>query len=299
MSSKLIGTAVLLAAVSMPTLASDIDDVYFQVRPSFVQLVGIGVDGRYSLGSGVALPDGNIVTSCHVTLRSKRVEPFWGGLTAKAQGQRADVLHDLCTLQLPGLNLSPVQLGKSRDLHIGDKVFAVGFNGGRSLTYQSGEVADLFEFDGGMVIRTTAAFSQGASGGGLFDERGRLVGILTFFRVAGEMAYFAVPVEWLQHVAQLPSDDIHPLDGIPFWADRIDRQPTFLQAGALEAGGRWEELATLARGWTQARPDDGQAWLMLGKAALNTGDQATASAAFERAAYYRKDYAAQPDSAMR
>ena len=61
MSSKLIGTAVLLAAVSMPTLASDIDDVYFQVRPSFVQLVGIGVDGRYSLGSGVALPDGNIV----------------------------------------------------------------------------------------------------------------------------------------------------------------------------------------------------------------------------------------------
>jgi hypothetical protein len=38
---------------------------------------------------------------------------------------------------------------------------------------------------------------------------------------------------------------------------------------------------------------------MLGKAALNTGDHATASAAFERAAYYRKDYAAQPDSAMR
>jgi serine protease Do len=297
MSSRLIGTAVLLVSISTPALASEIDDVYLQVRPSFVQLVGIGADGRYSLGSGVALPDGNVVTSCHVTLRSKRVEPFWGGLTARAEAQRADVLHDLCTLQLPGLNLRPVVIGKSRDLHIGDKVFAVGFNGGRSLTYQAGEVADLFEFDGGMVIRTTAAFRQGASGGGLFDEHGRLVGILTFFRVAGEMAYFAVPVEWLENVAQLPSDDVHPLEGIPFWADRMDRQPAFLRAGALEADGRWEELMTFARVWTQDRPDDGQAWLMLGKAALNTGDQATASAAFERAAYYRKDYAGS-DSTM-
>jgi hypothetical protein len=283
----------------MPALASEIDEVFFEVRPSLVQLVGVGVDGRYSLGSGVALPDGNIITNCHVTLRSKRVEPFWGGASAPAQEQHADVAHDLCLLRLPGLSLRAARLGKSHDLRVGDKVFAVGFNGGRSLSYQSGEVAELYDFDGGMVIRTTAAFSQGASGGGLFDEQGRLVGILTFFRVAGDTAYFAVPVEWLESVAQLPGDDIHPLEGIPFWADRMERQPAFMQAGTLEAAGRWDELVTLARVWTEARPEDGQAWLALGKAALNTGDQATAASAFERAAQCRKTYSAASDSAAR
>jgi serine protease Do len=284
MQRKSIGACALFALVSMPAPAAEVHDVYLQVRASLVQLVGAGVDGRYSLGSGVALPGGNIVTSCHVTMRAKRVEPFWGGGSGKADSQRADVLHDLCTLRVPGLDLNPVELGRSRDLHIGDKVYAIGFNRGRSLTYESGEVAELSEFDGGMVIRTTAAFSQGASGGGLFDERGRLVGVLTFFRVGGDTAYFAVPVEWLQAVAQLPSADIQPLDGVPFWADRLERQPAFLQAGALEAGGRWLELAAFARNWIEAQPGDANAWRMLGKAALNTGDSATASAAFERAA---------------
>lgn len=294
MIRKSIGAAALLALASMPAWAVEDHDIYLQVRPSLVQLVGAGSDGRYSLGSGVALPNGNIVTNCHVTMRAKRVEPFWGGGSAKADSQRADVLHDLCTLRVPGLNLRPVEMGTSRDLHVGDKVYAVGFNRGRSLTYESGEVAELSEFDGGMVIRTTAAFSQGASGGGLFDERGRLVGILTFFRVGGETAYFAIPVEWLQAVAQLPSADIQPLDGVPFWADSLERQPAFLQAGALEAGGRWEELAAFARNWTETRPGDAGAWLMLGKAALNTGDSATALAAFERAAKGGMLYAAEP-----
>ena len=284
MERKWIGAAAVLALASMPVMAVEGMDVFRQVRPSLVQLVGVGVDGRYSLGTGVALPDGNVVTNCHVTLRARRVEPFWGNSALRADAQRADVPHDLCTLRIPGLQAQPAEVATSNELRVGDHVHAVGFNGGRGLSYQSGEVAELFEFDGGMVIRTTAAFKQGASGGGLFDDHGRLVGILTFVRVAGERSYFAIPVEWLKPVAQLPSNEIGPLEGVPFWADNLDRQPAFLQAGALEADGRWEELATLARSWTQARPDDGLAWLTLAKAAINIGDSSTARAAFQRAA---------------
>ena len=75
MTRKYIGAAALLALASMPAAAAEDSDVFLQVRPSLVQLVGAGGDGRYSLGSGVALPDGSIVTSCHVTLRAKRVDP--------------------------------------------------------------------------------------------------------------------------------------------------------------------------------------------------------------------------------
>jgi serine protease Do len=275
----ILAAAAYLALPSVPIAAAESADVFHQVRPSIVQLVGIGNQSRYSLGSGVALPDGNVVTSCHVTLRAKRIEPFWGSSSLRAQSQRADVLHDLCTLRIPGLNLRPAEVGRSRDLHVGDKVYAVGFNGGRSLSYESGEVAELSEFDGGMVIRTTAAFSQGASGGGLFDRQGRLVGILTFFRVANETDYFAIPVEWLERLEQVAGADIRPLEGVPFWADSLERQPAFLQAGALEADGRWEQLTALAHAWTQADPGNVKAWLTLSKAAAITGDVATAETA--------------------
>ena len=284
MSSKAIGAAALLLTASMPALALEGADVYTQVRSSLVQLVGVGVEGRFYLGSGVALPNGSIVTNCHVTQHAKRVEPFWGSTPVRAESQRADVKHDLCLVQMPGLPVRPVEVASSKGLHIGDKVYAIGFNGGRRLTYEEGEVSELYALDGGMVIRTTAAFSQGASGGGLFDAEGRLVGILTFFRVSGEVAYFAVPVEWVKAVEGTTSAAVQPIEGVPFWAASLDRQPQFLQAGALEADGRWQELVQLARGWIESDPQDANAWAMLAKASSKMGDEATAVTARKRAA---------------
>ena len=287
MKSKAIGALALLLTASMPAMALEGAEVYSQVRSSLVQLVGIGAEGRFYLGSGVALPNGSIVTNCHVTQHAKRVEPFWGSSPARAESQRADVQHDLCLIQMPGLQVRPTEVASSKGLHVGDKVYAVGFNGGRRLTYEEGEVSELFPLDGGMVIRTTAAFSQGASGGGLFDAEGRLVGILTFFRVSGETAYFAVPVEWIKNVEGATSAAVQPMEGTPFWAASLEQQPQFLQAGALEADGRWQELAQLARGWTESAPQDANAWATLARASVKMGDQATAETAFKRVAETR------------
>ena len=284
MLCKTIGPVALLAVLSMPALGLDTVEVFQEVRPSVVQLAGVGTGGRLYLGSGVAVGNGKIVTNCHVTQRSKKVQFFGGSYGQQASRQTPDVEHDLCLLSFQGMDLRPVAIGSSRNLKVGDTVYAVGFNAGISLTYKRGQVAELFEHDGGMVIRTTAPFTHGASGGGLFDQDGKLVGILTFFRVApGETSYFAVPVEWLETLLSTPGQDIEPLAGVPFWADSLERQPTFLQAGALEADQRWEDLATLAKQWIDASPDDGQAWMALGKAKLYLGDRATAEGAFKRA----------------
>ena len=59
----------------------------------------------------------------------------------------------------------------------------------------------------------------------------------------------------------------------------------------MDAG---KSCAALARNWTDARPDDGQSLAHARQAALNTGDPATASAAFERAAQRGMIYAADP-----
>ena len=284
MSGKTFGLAALLAVLSLPAFALDSIDVFYEARASLVQLAGVGTQGRLYLGSGVVLSDGTIITNCHVTQRAKKVQFFGGPEAQQARRQTSDMSHDLCALHFQNVTRRPVAIGSSRNLKVGDAVYAVGFNAGAGLSYQRGEVAELFEHDGGMVIRTTAAFTHGASGGGLFDEDGKLVGILTFYRVApGETSYFAVPVEWVEALQSAPANDVEPLAGVPFWADSLERQPTFLQASALEADRRWDELATLAKQWTQSSPEDGQAWMALGKAKLYLGDRATAEAAFKRA----------------
>ena len=284
MSGKTVVPAALLAALSMPALALDNIELFQATRPSLVQLAGVGAGGRLYLGSGVALSNGTIVTNCHVTQRATKVQFLGGAYGLQARRQASDVSHDLCVLSFESMGLRPAAIGSSLTLKVGDTVYAVGFNAGASLSFQRGQVAELFEHDGAMVIRTTAAFTHGASGGGLFDQDGKLVGILTFYRVApGETSYFAVPVEWLEAVQRAPRQDIEPLAGVPFWADSLERQPSFLQAGALEADGRWGELATFAKQWTDANPDDGQAWMALGKAKLYLGDRATAEQAFKRA----------------
>jgi hypothetical protein len=284
MFRKLIGAATVIALFPLSAVARDSWQIFQQVRPSLVQVIGVGANGRYHMGSGVSLPNGTVVTNCHVTLAAKRVMLFGGTRGEGAQLQAADVAHDICALYFPELLHPPATVSSSRSLKLGDPVYAVGFNAGRSISFQSGEVVELFDHDGGLVIRTSAAFTHGASGGGLFDQEGRLVGILTFFRTQpGGTSYFAVPAEWLHALDKTPAQEVGPLAGIPFWAEQTHRQPAFLQAAVFEADNRWEDLLTLARGWTSSRPDDAQAWLALGKASLNTGQPGAARDAFRRA----------------
>ncbi|HZR01832.1 MAG TPA: trypsin-like peptidase domain-containing protein [Burkholderiales bacterium] len=272
----------LLALIATSASALDAYAVFTAVRPSLVQVVGVAGEGRLQLGSGVALPNGTVVTNCHVTSRARRVQLFFANTTASLQS--AEVNKDLCALYFPDIKKQPATIRPTADLKIGETVYAVGFNAGGALSYQAGEVAELFEHEGAKVVRTTAAFTHGASGGGLFDSEGRLVGILTFFRVAkGRTDYFAVPVEWLDRLDRAKAEPIAPLPGLPFWAADVQQQPAFLRAGALEADGQWDQLAELARSWTVTRPTDGQAWSMLGKAAAQLGDSSLAQTAFRRA----------------
>jgi hypothetical protein len=52
------------------------------------------------------------------------------------------------------------------------------------------------------VIQTTAPISPGSSGGGLFDERGKLVGITTLQARSGQNLNFAVPADWISELPE-------------------------------------------------------------------------------------------------
>ncbi len=262
------------------------EEIFRIARPSMTKLAAVNSEGRTFIGTAVALPDGRLVTNCHVTQLAQRVYLMSGDATATAHSQSDDVARDLCVISVPDFKFRPATQRSSSSLKVGEVVVAVGFNHGLGLTYQTGQVTGLFEHDGAYVIQTNAAFAKGASGGGLFDADGRLVGILSFVRVENgrDFFYFALPLEWLGSGAR--EKPIGPLAGTPFWAETPEKQPLFMRAAQLETDARWVELIAVAREWSARSPADGQAWFSLGKALRNSGDTDAAREAFRRAAEF-------------
>jgi S1-C subfamily serine protease len=139
-------------------------------------------------GSGFVIDrDGTLLTNAHVVtgatrisvmLADKRVHP------AKVVGR--DESTDLAVLKIDatGLRLSPLRLGSSRDVLVGDPTVAIGNPFGLERTLTTGVVSAVhrtiqapngFSIDD--VIQTDAAINPGNSGGPLIDSLGRVIGI--------------------------------------------------------------------------------------------------------------------------
>jgi hypothetical protein len=264
---------------SGPAFCSD-QEAYARAAASVVRVTA-AVPGRgSSIGSGVALPDGRVVTNCHVTRGAQSLAVTDATELLLAEPNDSDFAADLCVLTTGILTARPAQLGSSSSLSVGDEVAAIGFSGGAGKSLSRGYITALFPYRGGYVIRTSAAFSPGASGGGLFDRDGRLVGIITFFRRgADEYSFFAIPAEW---IGTLPysAASANP-DTIPFWMRKNDDQPRFLQVAAFEADRNWQGVARAARAWVKDEPGEVQAWETLVHALRKTGEPMDITVALE------------------
>ncbi len=166
-------------------------------------------------GSGIIWDDaGHVLTNFHViqgaseaTIRLADGRKFRASLV----GTSPD--HDIAVLKI-GVAFRrppPIPIGTSRDLKVGQKVFAIGNPFGLDWTLTSGIVSALDRSlrgenggeggSGGAVqhlIQTDAAINPGNSGGPLLDSSGRLIGMNTsIYSPSGASAGigFAVPVD--------------------------------------------------------------------------------------------------------
>jgi len=80
------------------------------------------------------------------------------------------------------------------------KIFAIGAPKGLVLTLSEGIISGFREDKAGRYLQISAPISPGSSGGGLFDEQGRLIGMPTFYLADSQQLNFAVPVEWIKDV---------------------------------------------------------------------------------------------------
>ena len=168
---------------------------------------------RQGVGSGVVIDKkGHIVTNYHVIRDAERLEvTLYDKEKYEAERVGIDPINDLAVLKIdcPEEKLYPVQLGRSDDLKVGQKVLAIGNPFGLDQTLTTGIISSLqrtLRTDFGLidhVIQTDAAINPGNSGGPLLNRRGDVIGINTaIFSRTGESAGigFAVPVNTLNRI---------------------------------------------------------------------------------------------------
>jgi len=245
------------------------------------QLVVTRTDGAKEFGSAVPLAGDRLVTNCHVLRDAVRIDALVGGTAQLVQADLRDAYRDLCFLTLPGHRADSIPMIDVGETRVGMEVVAVGYPGGK-FAVSPGRIIGLHhcECDGGRVIQTSAAFDRGASGGGLFDRRGRLVGILTFKAKTGGNFHFALPVGWLRHVA---TEGLESIAGTSsFWEQPGRESGYFLAACDLGAQKKWHSLNHLATEWTQQEPNNPEAWMALGRACKGLSKTDLATRAFQR-----------------
>ncbi len=177
---------------------------------------------------------GHVVTNFHVIegARGVTVQLDAGKpIAAKLVGVAPD--YDLAVVKLATVprDLKPIPLGSSRDLRVGQTVYAIGNPFGLSRTLTTGIVSALDrhlptseyrEIAG--AIQTDAAINPGNSGGPLLDSAGRLIGVNTAIRSpsgGSSGVGFAIPADLVNRIvpqliargkASLPGIGIRAVD---------------------------------------------------------------------------------------
>ena len=156
-------------------------------------------------GSGFIIDhDGHVLTNYHVIADARQVEvTLHNRKKYRATIVGTDRSHDLAVIQIKAPDLSPMVLGDSKNLQVGQKVYAIGNPFGLAGTLTSGIVSSIrsVQEPNGInideAIQTDAAINPGNSGGPLLNSHGEVIGINTMIASSvGQNAGigFAIPI---------------------------------------------------------------------------------------------------------
>ncbi len=222
-------------AAPTPTLPADtvfaeldakdqvLTNLYQRVSPSVVHITNRsqtldpfqGVVPQEGTGSGFVFDDqGHIITNNHVVAGADQLDVLLAnGTSLSAQIVGTDEYYDVAVIKInvSPAALTPLQLGDSSQLKVGQTVIAIGNPFGLDRTLTSGLISALGRTVQtssnsviGQAIQTDAAINPGNSGGPLLDTRGRVVGMNTAINSpsGGSVGIgFAVPINIVKRVA--------------------------------------------------------------------------------------------------
>jgi hypothetical protein len=149
-----------------------------------------------SQGTAVAISPTVLLTNCHVMGDYDLVH-----IIEENKGYPSVLIHDdyskdKCFIRSLQLTLRPVShVERFSDIRRGERAYSVGAPLGYNRTLGQGIVSGKHKAQTPRYVQTTAPISPGSSGGGLFDDRGNLLGITTFTDTRGQNLNFAIASE--------------------------------------------------------------------------------------------------------
>ncbi|MBP7281724.1 MAG: trypsin-like peptidase domain-containing protein [Leptospiraceae bacterium] len=164
------------------------------------------------LGSGIILnKEGYILTNEHVVHETDKLHvKLRNKKSYEAEIVGADPVSDIAVLRIKGAkDLTPIDLGDSSKVKVGDWAIAIGAPLGYEHSFTVGVVSGIgrggIDSSGVSYIQTDAAINQGNSGGPLLDIYGRVIGInrMIVSPSGGSIGIgFAIPINEAKNIAE-------------------------------------------------------------------------------------------------
>ncbi len=187
-------------------------DSVVEISIQTVNYFGFGQSVSEGAGSGVIITDnGYIVTNNHVVADATTIRVILrNGEEYEATLIGRDEQSDLAVIKIDAENLTPAVFGSSDDLRVGDRVIAIGnplgsLGGTVTVGYVSAKDRQITIEDQTMtLLQTDATINSGNSGGGLFNDKGELVGIAVAYAsgIGVQGLNFFIPVDQVQPVVE-------------------------------------------------------------------------------------------------
>lgn len=183
-----------------PPKAMPAADILKQASSSSGRLVSVDMSGRsVPVGLAVATEPNAMITTCHGIQAGSKLVVILGAETFAADLANTDETLDLCRLSVAGMNAKPFVIA-TEEPRAGDKIIAVGMNASGQWAATEGTIKQLLASPNGKVLELSVPIARTASGGGVFDQYGRLVGIATTAHTFGANLHVALPASWIAQI---------------------------------------------------------------------------------------------------
>jgi len=234
----------------------------YQANPgaSVVLVKGLH-EGAFRQGSGVVVAPGIVATNAHVVSGAGTVAVIKGSDQWIVREFCVEPERDLCLLTVPGLTMTPAVVGKPEEAMNGRSVRSIGYPDG-VLQSRPGQLVATWSYQGSQLLQSNAPIAPGSSGGGLFTEDGKLLGITTFIYGGNGRLNFSIPIDWIGRLrgdgvlrAKLSCPGLARENITQTFFEHITEDPANLDS--------WDALS---RFWVQDSPEDPNAWFARGLA---------------------------------